>query len=170
MPNRFFSAPQETEKYVVNAAVLRTQVSDWYVVSDDMKGIQINGAALPDMLSFLASPPLVSRSEQAGLLTLSSDWSRFQDLVKQWHKERGATSSITEMVMCQSHLQIIAMGPSAIPLILRQMENEGDEPDMWFVALQLLTSADPVTDDVRGNFKKMAEVWLAWALRHGYVW
>jgi hypothetical protein len=37
----------------------------------------------------------------------------------------------------------------ALPLILRKMEDEDDEPDMWFVALQSLTNADPVTDEIR---------------------
>jgi hypothetical protein len=94
----------------------------------------------------------------------------FDDLISQWRKERGATSSITEIVMCRSHLRIIGMGPMAIPLILREMEDEGDDPDMWFVALQMLTGADPVTDDARGNFKKMAALWFDWAHRHEYVW
>ena len=95
---------------------------------------------------------------------------RFHYLVSQWRKERGATSSITEMVMCRSHLHIIGTGPVAIPFILREMEDEGDDPDMWFVALQMLTGADPVTDDARGNFKKMAVLWFDWAHRHGHVW
>jgi len=62
------------------------------------------------------------------------------------------------------------MGPDVLPLILRQMANEGDEPDLWFVALQMLTGADPVIDDARGNFKEMAKLWLDWASRNGYAW
>src|ERR1700730_1016248 len=57
----------------------------------------------------------------------------FDGLTDEWKTERGATSSITEMAMCRAHLEIVAMGPDVIPLILRQMQNEGDEPDMWFV-------------------------------------
>jgi hypothetical protein len=95
---------------------------------------------------------------------------QFHKLTLDWHAERGATSSITEMAMCKSYLSIIAMGPAVIPLILRKMEDEGDEPDMWFVALQALTHNDPVTDASRGDFKKMADSWLAWARRSGYVW
>ena len=95
----------------------------------------------------------------------------FQQYVDQWHKERGATSSITEMVICSSHLAIISMGADlVVPLILRKMEDEGDEPDMWFVALQSLTGTDPVTDEIRGDFKLMADRWLEWATANGYVW
>ncbi len=99
-----------------------------------------------------------------------SEAARFHFLVQQWHVERGATSSITEIAMCRSHLQIIGMGPQAIPMILRQMQGEGDEPDMWFVALQILTGIDPVTDQIRGDFKAMADRWLQWAADIGYAW
>ena len=86
----------------------------------------------------------------------------FDNLMKAWHKERGATSSITKMAMCPSYQKIIAMGPLAIPLILRQLRKEGENPDMWFWALRMLTSADPVTDDMRGDVVKMANAWLNW--------
>jgi hypothetical protein len=94
----------------------------------------------------------------------------FRKLRENWHEERGATSSITEMAMCRAHLQIIGLGPAAIPLILRQLEREGDEPDMWFVALQMLTRADPVTDEIRGDFVAMGRRWLDWAVLNGYAW
>jgi hypothetical protein len=85
----------------------------------------------------------------------------FQYYVDQWHRERGLPLSITEMALCRSHFSIIAMGAAvALPLILRKMEDEDDEPDMWFVALQSLTNADPVTDEIRGDFKAMADRWL----------
>ena len=50
------------------------------------------------------------------------------------------------------------------------MQEEGDEPDMWFVALQILTGGDPVTDEIRGDFKAMADRWLEWAASAGYAW
>ncbi len=103
-------------------------------------------------------------------LRRSADVNAFQTLRDQWRIERGATSSVTEMAMCRSYLRIIGMGPDVLPLILRQMANEGDEPDLWFVALQMLTGADPVIDDARGNFKEMAKLWLDWASRNGYAW
>jgi hypothetical protein len=99
-----------------------------------------------------------------------SETAQFQELVSSWHAERGATSSVTEMVMCRSYLRIIGMGPSAVPLILRRMRHEGAEPDMWFVALQMLTGADPVTEEARGDFAAMARCWLHWAAHNGYAW
>ena len=93
----------------------------------------------------------------------------FQMLVSGWRKERGATSSITKMAACPSYQGIIAIGRTAIPLILRQLESEGDEPDMWFWALKALTCNDPVPQEDQGDFIAMAKAWLSWG-RRVYVW
>ena len=90
---------------------------------------------------------------------------RFQSLIFQWHEERGVTSSAMEMAMCNAYQRIIAMGERAVPLILRQMEREGDEPDFWFWALRVLTNADPVQPQHRGNIVEMARAWLEWGHR-----
>jgi hypothetical protein len=94
---------------------------------------------------------------------------RFELLISQWHNERGATSSVTEMAMCPSYQAIIAAGPRVIPFILRKLEAEGDEPDMWFWALRVLTGEDPVLEEDRGDFEQMAKSWLTWAGSR-YVW
>lgn len=95
--------------------------------------------------------------------------SAFRELTKEWHVERGASSSITEIAICPAYQRIIAMGEPAVLLILRQMESEGDEPDMWFWALRAITNVDPITDDIRGDVVAMADAWLDWGRRH-YAW
>jgi len=62
------------------------------------------------------------------------------------------------------------MGDKAIPLILRQIENEGDDPDHWFWALQAITRANPVSENARGDMREMARAWLDWAYMAGYDW
>ncbi len=100
----------------------------------------------------------------------ASDQLLFEMLVIQWNQERGITSSITEMAMCPSYQRIIAMGEGrAVPLILRQLEKEGDDPDHWFWALRFLTGENPVPSEFRGNMKIMAKTWLEWA-RDRYDW
>ena len=94
----------------------------------------------------------------------------FNYFLENWYRERGVTSSITEMAMCPSYQKIIGMGCRALPLILHQLIVEGEEPDMWFWALCAITSADPVTDDMRGDFSKMAEAWINWGRSRHYVW
>ncbi len=102
--------------------------------------------------------------------TLTSRAWQFQNLRTRWHRERGATSSITRMGNCPAYQSIIAIGPSVIPHILRQLESEGDEPDMWFWALKaLLQGYDPVAESDRGDFRAMAAAWLAWGRRR-YAW
>lgn len=71
--------------------------------------------------------------------------------------------------MCPSYQRIVAMGARAVPLILSEMEREGDEPDQWFWALHAITGADPVPFDARGDVVQMAEAWLEWGRRR-YAW
>jgi hypothetical protein len=113
---------------------------------------------------------LRSRFDDQPTCAVIPDAALFQQLVSQWHRERGATSSITQMAMCPSYQQIVGMGDKAIPLILRQIENEGDDPDHWFWALQAITRANPVSEDSRGDMREMARAWLDWAYMAGYDW
>jgi hypothetical protein len=93
----------------------------------------------------------------------------FRQLVGQWRLERGASSSTTEILLCPSYQNIIGMGPQAIPLILAEMESEGDDPDQWFWALQVLSRDNPVREEDEGNFRAMAGAWFGWA-RKRYFW
>jgi hypothetical protein len=93
----------------------------------------------------------------------------FRQLVDQWRQERGASSSTTEILLCPSYQSIIGMGEQAIPLILAEMESEGDDPDQWFWALQALTRVNPVAEEDEGNLWKMAQTWISWA-RKRYIW
>ena len=96
-------------------------------------------------------------------------WLKFKTLISQWHAERGATSSITAGAICDAYQKIIGMGPDAIPLIIAQLRSEGDEPDQWFWALQILTGVDPVEEEDRGDCAKMATAWIDWAETEGYA-
>lgn len=98
------------------------------------------------------------------------DWLKFQGLVTKWREERGVASSITQMVCCLSYQSIIGMGSVAIPLILAQLESEGNEPDHWFWALRVLTGENPVREEDRGNPLRMAQSWLQWAENRDYAW
>jgi hypothetical protein len=93
---------------------------------------------------------------------------RFQRLVSQWRAERGATSSITAMAMCDAYQKIIGMGPDVTPLIIAQLRSEADEPDQWFWALQVITGVDPIAEEDRGDFLKMSQSWINWAESAAY--
>ncbi len=81
-------------------------------------------------------------------------WMKFQDLNREWKKERGASSSITKALMAPSYQAIIGMGEPAVALILAQLRVEGDDPDQWFWALECITGENPIKPEDQGDSVK----------------
>lgn len=99
---------------------------------------------------------------------------KFKLLAQQWRNERGSMSAIDDMSMLPSYQNIIGMGPEALPLILAELRAEGDDPDQWFWALISIAEANDlnapqVAPEDQGNFKKLADAWLAWSEAQGYA-
>ena len=92
---------------------------------------------------------------------------RFAELASQWKRERGPHSSSARLADHPAYQAIIALGPEAVPLLLRELERE---PDHWFRALSALTGADPVPPQSRGKLREMVEAWLGWGRAQGYQW
>ena len=170
MRYRLTSPARPAAEYVTNASVLcEINEQDWIQVSDAPDNIQVDLTAAA-MFALISPPMLSSNSNDFSTLTITLDSARFQYLVNQWRRERGITSSPVQMALCPAYQRIIAMGPPVVPLILRQLESEGDDPDHWFWALHHLTDADPVSADDRGHMKRMATAWLDWGRRNLYAW
>ena len=91
---------------------------------------------------------------------------RFGRLAVQWKRQRGPTSSISEMSLQPAYQQIIGLGPAAIPLLLQEIERT---PDHWFWALKSITGEDPVPAEHRGDLAAMTEDWLRWGREQGHV-
>ncbi len=91
---------------------------------------------------------------------------QFFALRDRWYVERGPISALSEIVGCPSYRQIIGMGRRAVPLILNQLRQEGDDPDYWFTALEAITGADPVAESDYGDMVAMARSWRDWADRN----
>jgi hypothetical protein len=136
----------------------------WHLHDESSQG---SGVATFCCYSFVGATAALP--QPLAIIHTAYDWWKFQGLLARWREERGATSSITEAAQCDAYMRIVGMGERAIPLILRQMESEGDEPDQWFWALQILTEADPVPDEERGDYAAMARTWLDWAFRNWYL-
>ena len=103
-------------------------------------------------------------------LAVVDDGFLFKSLVDQWHKERGASSSVTEIISCPAYQKIIGMGEKAIPFILGELELKADDPDQWFWALQAITSLNPVSEEDEGDSVKMAISWRKELGMKGYAW
>ena len=83
---------------------------------------------------------------------------RFRQLAAQWKQESLFLSSTTAMADLPSYQKIIALGPPVVPLLLRELERD---PDHWFWALKVLTGANPVPADQRGDVRERASAYAA---------
>lgn len=91
---------------------------------------------------------------------------RFAALVRAWRAETMCMSSLIDIAMHPTYQQIIGMGPPALPLILRELGEQGGE---WFWALRAITGEDPVPPDAQGDLQRMRNAWLEWARLRGHV-
>ena len=93
------------------------------------------------------------------------DHERFLSLAARWKAERLPVSSPTQLTDHPAYLEIVGMGRTAIPWLLRELRRE---PDHWFIALKRLAGIDPVQPASRGNLDAMAADWLAWGRQQGH--
>lgn len=91
---------------------------------------------------------------------------KFRRLADQWRNETMFSSSSTDRLSHDAYLKIIGMGHPVVPLMLRELEQRGGH---WFLALHVITEADPVRPEDIGNIKKMKEAWLQWGRQNHYL-
>jgi len=98
-------------------------------------------------------------------LTAQKAEERFNRLAAEWKKDTFLLSKITAKVSHMAYCKIIGMGMSAVPFMLKDLEENG--PNHWFFALQAITEENPVPSEKAGNMVAMTEAWLAWGRRMG---
>jgi len=91
----------------------------------------------------------------------------FITLVNLWRSETRGLSSTNKMSMHPAYQQIIGMGSSVVPLLLRELEKKSGR---WFWALQAITRDNPVPSESNGKTREMTEAWLDWGRKKGYKW
>jgi hypothetical protein len=130
--------------------------------------VQDGGVAVGEESSFIRDE--YKRSAEHYFLPISRQWAnpltRFLMLKTEWEAETAHLSSITEIAMNPAYQQIIGMGTIAIPFILSELKKK---PGHWFWALKSITGEDPVLPEYRGHIKQMAEAWLRWGKKQGYI-
>jgi hypothetical protein len=92
---------------------------------------------------------------------------RFRQLTATWEQAVAHQSSSTIRQRHPAYQEIIALGESVVPLLLRDLENTRRH---WFAALQAITGANPIPAEHAGRIDAMAEDWLAWGKNQGYQW
>ena len=91
---------------------------------------------------------------------------RFQELRDDWKAHTRHLSNIAQISLVFSYQNIIGLGPTAVPLILQELEKE---PDHWFWALEAITGKNPVSKDDVGDMKASADAWIQWGRENGHL-
>ena len=90
----------------------------------------------------------------------------FAELVKEWRSETGGLSSPKAITGHPAYQQIIKMGKSALPVIFRELQENGG---WWYPALRALTGENPVPAEAKGRPPLSRKAWLEWGQRNGYL-
>jgi hypothetical protein len=88
----------------------------------------------------------------------------FVGFVKQWQHETGGLSSTTRRYIHPSYQAILRLGPDAIPLILKELN---ERPDWWFEALTTLAKVNPVKP--KSTFEEAVIAWTDWGKRNNLI-
>ncbi len=91
---------------------------------------------------------------------------RFRKLAAEWKEQARYLSDTRRMAMLRPFQAIIGMGLPVVPLILEELR---DDPHHWFWALEAITDANPVPEDVKGDVRRMREAWLSWGREQGLI-
>ena len=88
---------------------------------------------------------------------------RFLLLASIWRDGTQYSSSLNDVALHPAYQTIIGLGPSAVPLIIRELRRK---PELWFWALTSITGENPISDAQRGRLDQMTAAWLDWAARN----
>lgn len=111
----------------------------------------------------MASLPVSQPSVPAATETIED---RFLRLAAKWQQETAHHSSSSLRDNHPAYREIIGMGKAAIPLLLRDLEQNRRR---WFAALKAITGADPVPPADAGKLSRMTEAWLQWGKENGWI-
>ncbi len=91
---------------------------------------------------------------------------RLERLVERWQRECLVFSSTERWRNHAAYREIVALGETAVPLILRRIEAK----PTWLVwALADITHENPVPVAAAGDMEQTVAAWLAWGRTRGLV-
>jgi hypothetical protein len=90
-------------------------------------------------------------------------WEYFSELVSAWKAETCILSAPDD-IRSSIHLkQIMDMGREiAVPMIIRQLQIEGDNPYHWWWPLRTLVGENPVPVELRRDITQASRSWIDW--------
>ncbi len=85
----------------------------------------------------------------------------FAKLAQKWRQETQHWSSVKRSVLHPAYQRIIGMGPTVLPLLLKELR---DRPDHWFSALASIAGEDPAAGT--NTFNEALAAWIEWGKRN----
>ena len=90
----------------------------------------------------------------------------FRQLSEDWSSETRHVSSVKDLTSHPSYQGIIKLGWDAVPLLLRDLQ---ENKRFWFPALHAITGVRPFDKRDAGNARKMTEAWIVWGRKKGII-
>lgn len=91
---------------------------------------------------------------------------KFKRMSVNWKEDNKFSSRSSLLLSNIYYLDIIAMGKDALPYIFEDLKRG---PNHWFIALAIITGANPVSEESKGDILAMTEAWISWGKEHGYT-
>ena len=162
--------PQQQMTLPFSARPFVSKTGGYILVSPQFPELTGEGYSIESMAS---GQLILDQQTRIALLTYRGSLARlaeleneFERLATMWKSERRASSSSTGLSMHPAYQRIIGMGEKVLPFIFADLQRE---PDHWFWALRAITDENPVPSESRGNVQEMANAWLDWGRKKGYV-
>ncbi len=92
---------------------------------------------------------------------------QFRELADRWSALTHFRSNMATLRRQHLYHDITGLGEPAVPLILRELERRPSVS--WFGILNEITGEDPVPAESAGHVAAMADSWLEWGRRRGYL-
>jgi len=93
----------------------------------------------------------------------------FDSLSAKIKSEMMFSSTLGTLESSASNRALIQLGPGVVPLLLKELKESPLDPFPWFDTLTKITGQDPTIDEPRGNWRAMAEAWIAWGQSNGVL-
>jgi hypothetical protein len=125
---------------------------------------QVSRQAIEIRLTTPKARRIVRRAVSSDRPARPPGMAEFRALVEKWRKDTRHRSSLSKMIAHQSYQRIMGMGPSVLPLLLRELS---ERPDHWLVALNAITGEDPAP--AGSTFNEAVGAWLTWGRERAYL-
>lgn len=108
---------------------------------------------------------LIIQVIQKPLKMLPANEADFLRLANLWRKDTAMLSSLSKKVTHPAYQRIIGMGPTALPMILREMKRK---PGHWFWALDAITQGESPAEGCE-TFAEATAAWIKWGEAKGVL-